>query len=130
MDNPIAAFANDPIIAIGNIIATSYLVPLLLFITSYWRKSPWWKTDLGVALMAQKIAFLSIFILLDIGYFAHDWSGRAAIRLVLFGVVGISLWLDQLNLTRYQRKYYHNRKLTPRPSVWRIVKAQFTGEEL
>lgn len=125
-----AAIWNDPVIALGNIIATSYLVPLVLFVFRYWTRSPWWKTDLGVALMAQKIAFIAIFLLLDLGYFFHDWPGRAAVRLVLFGVVLVSLWLDQVNLNRYQSKSFYDPRKFKRPAIWRIVRAQFTGEEL
>lgn len=124
------AFVADPIIALGNLLATSYLVPLLTFVIRYWRRSPWWKTDLGVALMVQKIAFILIFILADIGFFFHEWPGRAAARFVVYGFVAVSLWLDNVNLARYQRRYHHDRRVSPRPPLWRIAKAQFTGEEL
>jgi hypothetical protein len=122
--------AQDPVIAIGNIIALSFIVPLVSFIWRYARRSPWWVTDLGVALLAQKIAFVAIFVLIDVGLFFHDWPGRAALRLVLYMVVAVSLWLDQVNLQRYQAKGHYDRARFPRPPLWVIVRAQFTGEDL
>lgn len=130
IDTAAQGFAQDPIIAIGNLIAVSYMIPLLLFIVRYWTHSPWWVTDLGVALMAQKIAFVGIFLLIDLGIFFHDWPARAGVRFVLYAIVGISFWLDQLNLTRYQRRSHYDRGRFPRPPLWVIVRAQFTGEDL
>lgn len=121
---------SDPVIALGNLIAVSYLIPLVSFIFRYWRRSPWWVTDLGVALMAQKIAFVGVFILIDLGIFFHDWPARAGIRLVLYSIVAVSLWLDQVNLNRYQRSGHYDRTLFPRPPLRVILRAQFTGQDL
>lgn len=129
-DQAAQGFTSDPIIALGNVIALSYLIPLLLFIWRYWRGSPWWVTDLGVALMAQKIAFVGIFVLIDLGIFFHDWPLRAGIRFGLYAIVGLSFWLDGLNLARYQSRGHYDRAKFPRPPLWLILRAQFTGQDL
>lgn len=95
----------DPLLAVGNIIGLSSLVPLVLFAALYFFRSPWWKTDLGVALLMQKLGFIFVFGIIFVGLFAHDWEYRGALRIVLYAIVALSLWLDLGNLIRYQRKY-------------------------
>lgn len=119
----ITSFLKDPVAAIGNIVFTSYLIPLGLFSYRYARHSPWWKTELGIALLAQKVCFTLIFVLLALGYYAHDWTGRQVTRDIVAIIVGISLWMDVRNLTWYQTNYPLDRRVK-RPT-WRRILNQY-----
>lgn len=103
--DPISAFLADPLVAIGNLIATSYLIPLALFAIYYAMFSPWWQNELGIALLLQKAAFLMIFVLIVLGTFVHDWGGRPYLRIVVYLLVGFTLWLDFVNLRRVQKRH-------------------------
>lgn len=95
---------------IGSAIIVAYLVPLILFITLYAMRSPWTSTELGKALMYQKSSFLLVVcvVIASIafpGYFGRDW-----VRIVIFGGVSISLWVDVINLLHYQDFARANRR--------------------
>lgn len=120
--DPISAFFADPVAALGNIIATSYLLPLGIFVGFYGTRSPWWDNELGIALLLQKLSFIAVFALIVLGIFFHDWEGRQWVRLVVYALVGFSLWLDIVNLRRYQRRYPFSVFAVERPKLREIAR--------
>lgn len=95
----------DTINLIANYVVLAYVLPLGAFIALYATRSPWRNTELGVALMIQKIAFTVLILVLLGSYFiGSDYPGREWVRLFGFLAVGYTLVLDVVNLLRYQRK--------------------------
>lgn len=96
---------NELIQSIGHFIVISTVIPLLLFIWLYGAKSPWRANELGVALMFQKVCLLALVVIIILGNFlpAEFDLARYYLRALLFGLVAAFLWLDVLNLVRYQR---------------------------
>lgn len=87
-----------------DVLVLSYAIPIGLFIGLYATRSPWAETELGVALMFQKISFLGLYVLLALGLLlGSDYWGRDILRAVVYGAIGFFLWLDVVNLLRYQR---------------------------
>lgn len=94
----------DTVNNIANFVVLAYLIPLVAFIFLYATRSPWKVTELGQALMVQKLALTIIVVVLCFSYFLGvDYPGREYIRLFAFFAVFITLIIDVANLLRYQR---------------------------
>lgn len=88
----------------GDIVVLSYLIPLLLFIGLYLFRSPWTSTELGIALMFQKVGMSLIVLLIVASIYLGDYPYRDLVRGIIYTAVGVALWVDVVNLLRYQRK--------------------------
>lgn len=87
-----------------NILVLTYVIPIVMFIVLYATRSPWTATELGIALMFQKLAILGICLLITLGlWLGDDYWGRDVLRALVYGAVGFFLWLDVINLVRYQK---------------------------
>lgn len=94
--------------SLADFIALSYLLPLGIFISLYAARSPWRENELGVALMFQKVGFLMIVVLIVLSVFlGRDYPFREEVRTVTYSVVGLALWVDVVNLVRYQYRARH-----------------------
>lgn len=112
MDPPIQLNTFDQwLITVGNIEVLTYIIPLALFIYFYIfsGRSPWRSTPIGKALAYQKISFTVIIGVILFSIFIPDYFGRSIVRILAYGAVGVSLWIDFRNLLRYQRM----NKMTP-----------------
>lgn len=90
---------------IGNIVVLSLVVPLAIFVFRYSTFSPWKATELGRALLYQKLAFTLVICISILTLFFPGIPFRLEIRLVALLFVLYSLWYDVVNLIRIQRKY-------------------------
>lgn len=97
---------NSALFLIGTLAALATVVPLLIFIVLYAWKSPWRSTELGIALMFQKV---TIFLLIAIGILQAlfpenccEPSPRLGVRALLFIALVALLSLDVVNLRRAQ----------------------------
>lgn len=115
----------DIILTIGDFTVLSYLIPLGLFVGLYGFRSPWFQTELGVALMFQKIGFIGIILVIVLSVFlGAAYPGREWVRLVVYAIVGAALWLDVVNLRRYQRKYPFNYRDAKHKSIATLIREQ------
>ncbi len=105
---------DDALNSIANYITIGSFVPLLVFIILYATRSPWrgqrnrngvWEhNELGVALMAQKISFLAVFVVVGASPFLNDYPSRGWVRILVFSAVLFFLCIDVVNLLRYQHR--------------------------
>lgn len=103
----------------ADFIVLSYLIPLLVFITLYASRSPWLDNELGIALMFQKIGFLLVILVVLMSLFLGlDYPFRQEIRTAIYSIVGIALWVDVVNLLRYQYRARHKINRRSRLSRW------------
>lgn len=94
----------ETINTIANYVVLAYVIPLAAFILLYAIRSPWRSTELGVALMIQKVAFTTLILIILASYFIGSaYPGREWVRLFGFLAVGATLVMDVVNLLRYQR---------------------------
>lgn len=112
---------------IGNFVVLSYFIPLVWFIVQYSARSPWDATELGVALLFQKIGFALVILVICLSVFFPGYFGREFFRLSAYLAVLFFLWLDVANLTRYQRRYPDAKKNYKRRSLREIFLQQFRG---
>lgn len=85
---------------IGNVAVVAMIVPLGIFILLYRARSPWRENELGIALMAQKVALLVMVLAIVAGNFLPDEFDLARIvtRALLFVAVAFFLAVDVANL--------------------------------
>lgn len=95
---------------IGDVLAISMLIPLLLFILFYGVKSPWRTTELGIAVLVQKIAIsLLVLDLVLANYLPTSWRLPFLVaRVAIFGLVGFLLTADFINLRLIQTGSRHH----------------------
>ena len=108
----------------ADFIVLSYLLPLTLFISLYAVRSPWLSNELGVALMFQKLGFLLVIVVILMSIFlGPDYVFRQEVRTTVYLIVGVALWIDVINLLRYQYNARHHGE--HRNSVFfRLVRAR------
>ena len=92
------------LLVIGNVAVLLMVIPLAVFISLYRSSSPWRDNELGIALMFQKIALMTMVLVIIAGNFLPpDWDLlRRSIRAVLFFGVLFFLIVDVFNLWEYQ----------------------------
>jgi hypothetical protein len=90
---------------VGDVIAFLTAVPVVVFIFMYVKYSPWKSTELGVALLIQKVAIGLILLQVFIrDFLPDDWStGIYIIRLTLMTSLLVLFTIDVLNLRKYQK---------------------------
>ena len=92
----------------ADFIILSYLAPLIIFITLYGTRSPWLNNELGKALMFQKFGFLLVVIVILLSIFlGQEYPFRQEVRTTVYILVGVALWVDVINLLRYQYRARH-----------------------
>jgi len=76
----------------------------------YYRKSPWRESAIGRALMTFATTFAIYLTFVVTSFIIGDYPGREAVRMVIYLLVGYSLWrlfvtlrMNQIRSTRDQR---------------------------
>ena len=91
------------ITTIGNVLLLLTLIPANLGPILYFFSGPWWRLEVGRALM---IAWTSIGLLIDLSLAFTIWGeypGRSIARLVVFALLSIGLWYKLIALLRIRR---------------------------
>lgn len=89
---------------VGSLIAVSMFIPLVTFTAMYLLNSPWRANELGIALLFQKMALSAMVLVVVAGNFLPSEFDllRYLFRLAAFVAILFFLWLDVVNLHRYQ----------------------------
>ena len=96
--------SGDILFGVGDAIAWTIGVPLILFMLVYGFGSDWRKDPLGVERMFQKGYLLALWVVIMAGNFLpHEYDTfRAVLRILVFSAVTIVLTLQVINLRRIQ----------------------------
>lgn len=97
------------------VVVLSAAVPLIVFIYFYgtephgkrwWQRhysNLWRSTPIGITLMYQKIAMLSLILLAAASMILGDYLGREFIRVIVYGAVVSLFWRVLFTLRRIQK---------------------------
>jgi ABC-type transport system involved in multi-copper enzyme maturation permease subunit len=76
----------------------------------YYRKSPWRASAIGRALMTFAVTFFVYLTFVVSSFVVGDYPGREAIRIVVYLLVGYSLWRMLYTLRRSQIRAAHQQR--------------------
>lgn len=87
--------------AIAVVLIAAASIPATLFPLVYGFTSPWWRTPIGRALMVKAVGLaLLIDISLVYNFFGDDYAARDAVRLGVFSLITVGVWMQFLALMR------------------------------
>ena len=101
---------NDILLAVGDYIVLSALIPLALFVIYYLLRSPFTLTEEGKNVLFQKIATIVLLLVIVLSLFLGEYPGRWAVRVVSFSALVYFYWVDFAQLRSIQKKYPYRRR--------------------
>lgn len=95
--------------ALISVIVAQAMVPLARFIYRFYRYSPFEFDPIGRTIMAQKIAMLSVLLLILVGRVLGDYPFRGVLTGVLFVIFTVLFWRMVMELEAVQENMTYDR---------------------